>query len=230
MTDEEDMARDARSVACADAPGRVFDEVTDIGFRTSYTEVSEPYDFTVDLTTRRDGKRFIGISAGDAGIEWPCELLDWLMTALTRIKAARSESEDTQPKATHTQEDVDALVRLREMMLLPDPEDENSIGVEGTFDPWALFPNVYGSYDAAFDVCAVEVLTDILEGQRRRDDLASDIFREMLCSMGLCEYGTSPRVCFPAPEFRQVLPTLIERWKRYYLTNWGAALTPFQKG
>lgn len=111
MTDEEDMARDARSVACADAPGRVFDEVTDIGFRTSYTEVSEPYDFTVDLTTRRDGKRFLGISAGDAGIEWPCELLDWLMTALTRIKEARSESEDTQPKATPTQDDVDALVR-----------------------------------------------------------------------------------------------------------------------
>lgn len=94
-----------------DAAVRGFDKATDISFRTTYTEVSEPYDFTVDFTTRRDGKRLIGVSAGDAGIEWPGELLDWLIIALTRIKAARSESEDTQAKATPTQDDVDALVK-----------------------------------------------------------------------------------------------------------------------
>lgn len=94
-----------------DAAVRGFDKATDISFRTTYTEVSEPYDFTVDFTTRRDGKRLIGVSAGDAGIEWPGELLDWLIIALTRIKAARSESEDTQAKPTPSQADVDALVK-----------------------------------------------------------------------------------------------------------------------
>lgn len=55
----------------------------------------------------------------------------------------------------------------------------------------------------------------------RRKDLAAEMFREMLCVLDLCDYGTSPRVCFPISEFQTIMPNLIERWKDFYLIQWG---------
>lgn len=88
------------------------------------------------------------------------------------------------------------------------------------FDPWDLFPSLYGTYSSDFDDMAVEVLTDIRDSTFKRDDLASDMFREMLCTTGLCDYGTSPRVCFASPRFKEMLPRLIERWQEYSQIHW----------
>lgn len=88
------------------------------------------------------------------------------------------------------------------------------------FDPWELFPCVYGSYSSAFDDLAIEVLTDIRDGTFNRSDLAAEMFREMLCTTGLCDYGTSPRVCFPSSALRETLPQLIERWREYAQIRW----------
>lgn len=93
------------------------------------------------------------------------------------------------------------------------------------FDPWSLFP-VYGSYCAGFDQCAIDVLTEIATGEKRRHDLGAEMFREMICVLEWCEYGTSPRYCFPEPWFKEMLPALIEKWISYYRASWGEDYQP----
>lgn len=88
------------------------------------------------------------------------------------------------------------------------------------FDPWDLFPSLYGSYSSDFDDLAIAVLEDIRDRAHRHDDLASEMFREILCTSGLCNYGTSPRVCFPTIEFAPLLPALIDKWKEYASIMW----------
>lgn len=118
--------------------------------------------------------------------------------------------------------------RLAALLALPDPETEDDIGCKGTFNPWDLLPAVYGTYSSEFDRLAIDVLTDIADVEVRRSDLASEMFREMLCKVELCDYGTSPRVCFPSEQFRKLLPELILRWKAYAAVQWGepTAQTP----
>lgn len=82
---------------------------------------------------------------------------------------------------------------------------------EDRFNPWSLFPAVYGSYSSEFDACAIDVLREIDSGQKVRGDLGAEMFREMLCTGGFCDYGTSPRYCFWVLD-RALLPALIDRW------------------
>jgi len=114
--------------------------------------------------------------------------------------------------------------RLAAEMAKPMPRDEHECGSLDAFDPWELFP-IFGNYDGAFDKCAIEVLKEILSIERERTDLGADMFREMLCKMHLCDYGTSPRVCFPTAEFKALVPRLIEMWKEYSLIYWGTDVT-----
>lgn len=100
------------------------------------------------------------------------------------------------------------------------PNDPNAISVEH-FAPWDLCPAVYGSYDSEFDACAIEVLTEIQGGIKVRSDLGAEMFREMLCVANLCEYGTSPRVCFPTLGFKDHLPELLSKWISYANVMWG---------
>ena len=124
-----------------------------------------------------------------------------------------------------------AAERLAALMALPMPETDDDIGCEGIFDPWELFPSLYGSYRGSFDRCAIEVLTELLDGEKRRDDLGAEMFREMLCTAELCDYGTSPRVCFPHQPFKDALPELIAKWKAWSLIHWSVdvALSPTQE-
>jgi hypothetical protein len=115
--------------------------------------------------------------------------------------------------------DREAGDRLAALLALPMPEGEYDIGSEGTFDPWGLFP-LYGSYSSDFDQCAIDVLCELDANEKHRTDLAAEMFREMLCNLNLCDYGTSPRVCFPTRQFRALLPTLIERWRAYSALQW----------
>jgi FPC/CPF motif-containing protein YcgG len=88
------------------------------------------------------------------------------------------------------------------------------------FNPWDLFPCVYGSYSSEFDDMAIAVLSDIRDRTFNRTDLAAEMFREMLCKGELCDYGTSPRVCFASPALKERLPQLIERWREYSQIQW----------
>lgn len=115
-----------------------------------------------------------------------------------------------------------ACDRLSRLLLLPPiPGDDGFFGDGEHFDPWDLFPCVYGSYSSAFDDMAITVLSNIRDGKFEKEELAAEMFREMLCTTGLCDYGTSPRGCFASSEFAPLLPTLIERWKEYARLRWG---------
>lgn len=115
-----------------------------------------------------------------------------------------------------------ATDRLTVLLALPMPEEQDDIGREGYFNPWGLFPALYGTYSSDFDECAIAVLVEVYEGRKDRSDLAAEMIREMLCTSHLCTYGTSPRVCFPArQEIKALLPELIEKWTRHSALMWG---------
>ena len=109
---------------------------------------------------------------------------------------------------------VDALLAL------PPIPGDGAYSDGECFDPWSLFPCLYGSYSSEFDDMAVAVLTDIRDRTHNRTDLAAEMFREMLCTAGYCDYGTSPRVCFASQGFKKSLPHLIERWQEYSRIKW----------
>ncbi|WP_242136951.1 hypothetical protein [Sphingomonas sp. TREG-RG-20F-R18-01] len=95
------------------------------------------------------------------------------------------------------------------------------------FDPWNVFPEVYGSYSSDFDDMAILVLENILAnkwGAANGESLAHEMFRKMLCTAGLCTYGTSPRGCFPdyvdGRDIRPELECLLEKWREYRIAAW----------
>jgi hypothetical protein len=118
-----------------------------------------------------------------------------------------------------------AIAELRRQLELPviGRDDPQHWSVEETFDPWEIFPMFYGSYDSEFDDMAIEVLEAVREGNFRDEPLSHRMFREVLCTSDLCDYGTSPRGCFPNwdTRFAEVLPRLIEKWKQYRSAEWG---------
>ena len=113
-----------------------------------------------------------------------------------------------------------ALAELEALLALPSIPEDDMYSDGDCFDPWDLFPCFYGSYSSAFDDLALAVLADIRDGTHNRTDLAAEMFREVLCTRGLCAYGTSPRVCFAAEGFKKQLPRLIERWREYSEIKW----------
>lgn len=132
---------------------------------------------------------------------------------------------------------ADAAEKVRQLLTKPLPTyrcgdeeaafasgvDQLMVGDCDAFDPWELFPALYGSYSSDFDECAIDVLKEILSGKKVRDDLGAEMLREMLCRAELCGYGTSPRVCFPTSAFLPQLPALIEKWEAYSAVAWGSA-------
>lgn len=121
--------------------------------------------------------------------------------------------------------------KLAALLAQPLPETEYDIGSldeDGNdlfFDPWAMFPLLYGNYSGEFDACAIAVLEELRDNRKTRSDLGAEMFREMLCNLHLCSYGTSPRVCFPTTDFRLHLPALIAKWRAYSLLHWGVDVT-----
>lgn len=110
---------------------------------------------------------------------------------------------------------------------LAKPDDDGMTDSGKYFDPWSLFPDLYGSYSSDFDECAIQVLEGLGEyDDPGRRDLGAEMFREMLCNRHFCDYGSSPRVCFPTGRVREMLPQWIERWKTYYERQWGQPYSP----
>lgn len=116
----------------------------------------------------------------------------------------------------------EAIEKLQKLLARPLPGGPASCedNVED-FNPWAMFPSFYGNYGGEFDECALAVLNELLTGDKKRHDLGAEMFREALCNAHLCDYGTSPRVCFPTQGFKALLPALITRWKEYSEAHWG---------
>lgn len=114
-------------------------------------------------------------------------------------------------------ESIDALcAELQKPVLAND-----FYGDAESFNPYVVIDCFYGTYDGDFDECAIDVLQDIYQGSTQRADLAARMFREVLCVKELCDYGTSPRVCFPTPEFKEILPDFIAKWEEYRKIKWG---------
>ena len=117
----------------------------------------------------------------------------------------------------YEKQEKESMQKVSNMMKKPIDYNDD-MGTDG-FDPWEIFP-VYGSYSSEFDDMAIKTLTDILNGTHKSQGLAQEIFRELLCNMELCNYGTSPRTCFPNESFEKVLPEYIGKWKEYYKLQW----------
>lgn len=102
-------------------------------------------------------------------------------------------------------------------------DDPSRWGGKEPFDPWLIFDFCYGSYSKDFDDMAIEVLEDLRDGTQMTGELHHFIFKEVLCCLDLCSYGTSPRWCFPnhLSVFEERLPELIEKWKEYRELQWG---------
>ena len=113
-----------------------------------------------------------------------------------------------------------AADELLKIMSLPLPKDCEDCGMDGIFDPWNIFPMFYGSYCSSFDDMAIKVLENIRDGEFEDETLAHEMFREVLCTMNLCDYGTSPRVCFASQEFHKMIPELVQKWKDYSAIWW----------
>ncbi len=93
------------------------------------------------------------------------------------------------------------------------------------FTPWdgVLGGVLMGCYSSAFDELALRVLRDLRErkfgGEDR--DLAYEMLQEVLCGLGLCEYGGSPRGSWAVEEFAEILPAVIDKWGEYACLQWG---------
>ena len=121
-----------------------------------------------------------------------------------------------------TERNEKAASIVKAALAKPAPKSEDDLGTD-FFDPWEdIFehPQLYGNYSAEFDICAVDILEELLAHEFKRNDLGAYMFREILCRNSLCDYGTSPRTCFVTTEFERVLPELIAKWKDYSKAHW----------
>jgi hypothetical protein len=49
----------------------------------------------------------------------------------------------------------EAADKVREILARPMPKSSDTIGIVGEFEPWDIFPAIYGSYSTDFDKCAI---------------------------------------------------------------------------
>jgi hypothetical protein len=119
------------------------------------------------------------------------------------------------------QKERDAARKIEELLDKP-----LGNGIED-FDPWEML-GMYGTYDMAFDVMAIDTLSEIAEARIIVIDrpLSHDMFREILCHKNLCDYGSSPRSCFPTQYFKPLIMPLIEKWYAHTIVVWKDAPAP----
>lgn len=119
----------------------------------------------------------------------------------------------------HERAEREAGEIINALLSRPMPQEAWQIGADDFFDPWEPF-QLYGSYNSEFDDMAIATLIDIRDGTFIREDLAAEMFREMLCNLNFCDYGTSPRVCFAVGVFKERLPEYIEKWQVFRALLW----------
>jgi hypothetical protein len=92
---------------------------------------------------------------------------------------------------------------------------------DDVFDPWVLFPAIYGSYYSEFGETALHVLRNLIAGKHNDEGLAHEIFREMLCVSGVCDYGINPRGCFLNSEYRAIIEAWVKKMEAHERIYWG---------
>jgi hypothetical protein len=94
------------------------------------------------------------------------------------------------------------------------------------WDPWEALGVRCASYNSEIDLNAIAVLRGIADGLYNSDIAERtgltpahvELFQALFCGADWCEYGTSPRGCFPL--YRDDFPRLIEAWENYYRRHW----------
>jgi hypothetical protein len=110
-------------------------------------------------------------------------------------------------------------------IIAPNEEDENG----PYWDPWIALDIHCASYSGAVDQDALNVLRLIggpefiyCTGIAERLGLSAshvELLQSIFCSADWCDYGTSPRGCFPTD--RDGFPALIAAFEVYYERQWG---------
>lgn len=122
------------------------------------------------------------------------------------------------------QDERECAARLRAALDKPLPKAWDDDGDE-VFCPWVdILDGIIAPYNSEIDRVAIEVLEaiggrtnfDLLDGP---DGLAAEIIMHML-SVWLCDYGSSPRGCFPLIRDRSMWVELIDKWKAYAEVRW----------
>jgi hypothetical protein len=118
------------------------------------------------------------------------------------------------------------------------PNSTNGKG-EDYYDPWTAMRIHCGGYGSEVDLDVIRVLRAIAVGSRNCieglegpkgyvTDIAEqtgmsashvELIQYMLCSADWCDYGTSPRGCFP--NWDGDFEALIAAWEKYYEQQWG---------
>lgn len=108
-------------------------------------------------------------------------------------------------------------------ILEPNEEDENG----PYWDPWSALGIYCATYNSRIDADALAVLVGIHKGLFNEEIAAAHVLPEqyvellqsIFSSAGWCDYGTSPRGCFPSDPVS--FPKIIDTWREYYRRTWG---------
>lgn len=99
----------------------------------------------------------------------------------------------------------------------------------GGFDPWDALDVPCGSYSSEQDDQGIAIL-EIIASERgvHCTDIAErlglspshvELWQYIFCGADLCDYGTSPRGCFPSDDER--VKAFLDNWKQYRKLAWG---------
>lgn len=108
-------------------------------------------------------------------------------------------------------------------ILEPNVEDENG----PYWDPWSALGISCASYSSQIDADAIHILKAIASRQFNSDiavmlglpEQYVELLQSIFCSAGWCDYGTSPRGCFPAMDWNE-FQAIISAWEAYYDRQW----------
>jgi hypothetical protein len=111
--------------------------------------------------------------------------------------------------------------RFAELLALLRTDDPE----ECSFDPWELFPAVYGSYSEDHGEAAIEALQRVLKVKEFSGPptIGVELFMEMLCTQELAGYGMSPRTAWlesGGPQHVSIMKEWLERFIRYENERW----------
>lgn len=69
-------------------------------------------------------------------------------------------------------------------------------------------------YNSEVDDAAIAVIERMMKGPLQARTVQDELISYILCDAGLGEYGTSPRGAWIDHDIRDLMPAVIERWKR----------------
>lgn len=104
------------------------------------------------------------------------------------------------------------------------PNEEDGRGE--FWDPWTALGISCASYNSEIDAEAIKVLRGIaalkyctvIATESGMSPSHVELLQSIFCSAGWCDYGTSPRGCWPID--REGFPALIAAWEVYYQRQW----------